>query len=301
MTPTPPSRRLDAAIFADRLAVVSMALFVVYLVSVLAVILPFRLLDLLWQMRTIKAASEAASIPLLGLVLLHLAAYLSPDHIPIQKRRAALARLAILASLGFLLFVPLQGHAVWKSYRIANAVSDQQQASASQQANTVRQAIEQATSSEDLKQRLLDLQRRKVLLTLDIERLPAIPLPSLKQQLIAQVNQAQGQYNIRFARLDPVAVEQLIKENARIIASSLAFSIAFAACAQRKNSEFPFLVELPFLIKRMFQRLFTSLLPRPKRAKAGKTGMLHPRSAIRSEEEYFKSLADPQDNERPAP
>jgi len=297
MTPTQPSRRLDAVIFADRLAVVAKALFAVYLVSVLAAILPFRLLDLFWQLRSIKIITEAAPIPLLGLALLHLATYLCPDHIPIQKTRAAFARLAILASLGFLLLVPLQGHAVWKSYRTSNALSDQQLASATKGTDAVRQAIEQATSSEDLQQRLTALQRSDLGIRLDLQKFPAIPLPRLKQQLLTQLNQAQGQLNQRFRRIEPDEAEKLIKESVRVIVSAMAFSIAFAACAQRKNSELPFLAELPFL----FNRLFTSFLPRPKRAKAGKTGMLHPRSAIRSEEEYFKSLADPQDNERPAP
>ena len=78
MSQTPESRDLDAAIFADRLGVVSMALFAVYLVSVLAFILPPRLLDPLWQLSSIKVAVEAAPIPLIGLALLHLGAYLCP-------------------------------------------------------------------------------------------------------------------------------------------------------------------------------------------------------------------------------
>ncbi|KEF42554.1 MAG: hypothetical protein ER33_05765 [Cyanobium sp. CACIAM 14] len=273
-----------------------MALFAVYLVSVLTATLPFRLLDLLWQMKTIKVATEAASIPLLGLALLHLTAYLCPDNIPILKRRNAFARLAILASLGFLLFVPLQGYSVVKSYRIANEVSNLQQGSATQQADTVRKAIEQASSTEDLKQRLLDLKRRNVLRTLDIERFPAIPLPALKQQLLAQLNQAEGQFKATVASIDPATTDRVTRESLSLMLSSLAFAIAFASLAQRRNSSVPFLVELPSLPG----RLIDSLRPRRSRTGQASTGLGFLKSASKREEEFFESLAPPEDEPPPS-
>lgn len=295
MTPTPPSRRLDAAIFADRLAVVSMALFVVYLFSLLTVILPLRLLDFLWQISSIKAATESATIPLIGLALFHLAAYLCPDNISIQRRREILARLAILAAIGFLLFVPLQGYAVLRSYRIANAVSDQQQGNATQQADTVREAIEQATTTEDLQQRLLDLKRRNLLRTLDLDRFPSIPLPSLKQQLLGQLNQAEGQFKSRVARLDPSTTDRITRESLRLMVSSLAFALAFAALAQRKTSSVPFLVELPSLPA----RLIASLWPRRHRSGQGGAGLDFLKSASKREEEFFESIAPSEDEPPP--
>ncbi|WP_156818480.1 hypothetical protein [Cyanobium gracile] len=278
-------------IFADRLAVVAISLFIVYLFSVLAVILPFRLLDPLWQISAIKVATEAGSIPLIGLALLHLAAYICPDNIPVQHRQNGLARLAILASIGFLLFVPLQGYAVIKSYRIANEVSSQQQGTATQRADTVRKAIEQASSFDDLKKRLLELQRSNILRTLDIERIPSIPLPLLKQQLLAQVNQAEGQFKAAVGPLDAAAVDRITRDSLRVMVSSLAFSIAFAALAQRRNSRVPFLMELPTLPG----RLIGSLQPRRARPGQAGTGLDFLKSPTKREEEFFESLAPPED------
>ena len=77
MSQTPDSTGLDAAVLAGQLGVVSMALFVAYLVSVLAFILPLRLLAILWQLSSIKIVIEAAPIPLIGLAMHHLAGRLS--------------------------------------------------------------------------------------------------------------------------------------------------------------------------------------------------------------------------------
>ncbi len=296
MSQTPESRDLDAAIFADRLGVVSMALFAVYLVSVLAFILPPRLLDPLWQLSSIKVAVEAAPIPLIGLALLHLGAYLCPQQTQLQNRRKVLARWAILAALGFLLIVPLQGHAVLKSYRRSNSAATQQQASATQRADAVRLAIEQATSSEDLQNRLLDLQRRNVLLNLDIKRFEAIPLPSLKRQLLAQLDQAEGQFKARVAPIDTATSDRITRETLRITVSSFAFALAFAACAQRKNSTVPFLVELPSLPA----RLLASLLPRRSRSGQGSAGLNFLKSPSKREAEFFESLAHPKDETPPS-
>ncbi|MEA5414012.1 HpsJ family protein [Synechococcus sp. BA-132 BA5] len=296
MTPTPQSRSLEEAIVADRLAVVAMALFAVYLISVLAFILPPRLLDPLWQLSSIKIAVEAAPIPLLGLALLHLAAYLCPANLRLQRRRDALARLAILASLGFLLIVPLQGHVVWTSYRRSNSVANQQQANATERAEAVRQAIEQATSTADLQKRLQALQRPDLRISLDASRIPSIPLPQLKRQLLSRLDQAEGQFKARVAPIDPATSERITRESLRVMVSSIAFAIAFAALAQRKNSIVPFLVEVPDLPGRLLASL------RPRRAGAGQVsaGMPFQKSASQREAEFFASLAPPEEEEPPA-
>ncbi|WP_216907767.1 hypothetical protein [Synechococcus sp. CCY 0621] len=273
-----------------------MALFAVYLISVLAFILPPRLLDPLWQLSSIKLAVEGAPIPLLGLALLHLAAFLCPGDFRLQRRRQALTRLAILPALGFLLLIPLQGHAVWKTYRLSNAVSNQQQESASQRADAVRQAIEKATSPEDLQKRLLALQRPDLQIRLGDTPFPAIPLPQLKQQLLAQVNRTEGEFKVRFAPVDPATTESITRETFRVMVSSIAFAIAFAALAQRKNSPVPFLVEWPSLPG----RLLGSLLRRPARSGQGSAGRTFLKSPNQREEDYFEALAH-QDDEGPHP
>ncbi len=296
MSDPPPSRGLEAAIFSDRLAVVAMALFAVYLISVLAFILPPRLLDPLWQLSSIKTALEAAPIPLLGLVLLYLAAYLWPANLRLQRRREALARLAILASLGFLLMVPLQGHAVWTAYRRSNSVANQQQASATVRADAVRQAIEQATSVDDLQKRLLALQGPDLRITLDARRIPAIPLPQLKRQLLSRLDQAEGQFKARVGPIDPATSERITRESLRVMLSAIAFAIAFATLAQRKNSLVPFLIEVPDLLG----SLMASLRAPGAWTDQVRARMPFQKPASQREAEFFASLAPPEEDDEPS-
>jgi hypothetical protein len=284
--------RFEATIFGNRLAVVAMALFAVYQVSVLVAILPPRWFDPIWQISAIKVAVDAAAIPLLGLALLHLAAYLCPSNLQLQKRHQTLARLAILAALGFLLMVPLQGQAVWTSYRLSNSVASQQQAKATQRAEAIRQAITEATSPQDLEKRLQALQRPDSRINFDDKAFAAIPFPDLKQQLLAQLDKAEGEFKARNAPPNAATAERVTRESLRVMVSSLAFSIAFAALAQRRNSPVPFLLELPYLPA----RLIACLLPRRRRP--GQTTappLAFLKSASRREEDFFNSLAPPED------
>lgn len=289
MPETPQNRRLETFVLADRLAVVAFTLFVVYLISVLAFSLPPRLLDPLWQLSTIKLLIEAAPIPLLGLALLHLASYLNPQDDRLQKRRDGLSRLAILACLGFVLIVPLQGFTVWRSSRLSNAIADEQQASATQRAETVRQAIQQASSADDLQKRLLALQRPDLQIRLNTEQFPSLPLPELKRRLLSQLDQAEGQFKARFSRLDPGTNERLLRESLRVMISSIALAIAFAALAQRENSPVPFLVELP------------SLLARPRWPGGSSAALPYRNSSAKREEEFFASLAAEEEDPHPRP
>ncbi|MEA5443503.1 HpsJ family protein [Cyanobium gracile] len=295
MSETPPSRSLEEAIFADRLALVAMALFAVYLISVLAFVLPPRLLDSLWQLSSIKVAVEAAPIPLIGLALLHLAAYLSPGNILIQRRREALARLAILVSLGFLFIVPLQAYAVWTSFSQSNSAANREQANATERAEEVRQIIQQANSVADLQKRLLALQRPDMQISLNPDKFPSIPLPQLKRQLLFRVDEAENQFKSRVAPIDTATSERITRESFRIMISSVAFAIAFAALAQRKNSIVPFLVEVPDLLAPL-----TAVL-RPRRAETGQIsdGMPFQNSASKREAEFLASLAPPEEEEPP--
>jgi hypothetical protein len=189
----------------------------------------------------------------------------------------------------------LQSHAVWESYRRSNAVTVQQQATATQRADAVRPAIDLATNAEDLQKRLLALRQEDLRISLDPKRFKAaIPLPTLRRQLLAQLNQAEGQFKARFARPEPVVIERVVRESVRVMGSSLVFSIAFAALGQRRNSSVPFLLELPTLPG----RLLASLRPRRARPAQGSAALSFLKSPSRREEEFFLSLAPEEEDPR---
>jgi hypothetical protein len=146
---------------------------------------------------------------------------------------------------------PLQGFTVWRFCRLSNAVSYQQQARATQRAETVRQAIQQATSADDLQKRLLALQRPDLQIRLNTDQFPFMPLPELKQRLLSQPDQAEGQVKEKFSRLDPGSNDRWLRESLSVMVSSIALAITIAALGQRRNSPVPFLIERQGLLGRL--------------------------------------------------
>jgi hypothetical protein len=78
-------------------------LIVLFLTILSTSLLPVRLLDAAWQLRVGGALINASPFPLIGLVLLHVAASLDPqDPLLLQRRRLA-AQLASAVAIGYLL------------------------------------------------------------------------------------------------------------------------------------------------------------------------------------------------------
>ena len=139
------------------------------------------------------------------------------------------------------------------------------------------------------------MQRPDLRITLDASRFPSIPLPQLKRQLLSRLDQAEGQFKARVAPIDHATTERITRESLRVMVSSIAFAIAFAALAQRKNSPVPFLVEVPDLPGRLI-----ASLPRRRAQPSQEAGFPFLKSAAKREEDYFEALAHP-DDEGPPP
>lgn len=233
-------KEFDSAILADRLAFMAIALFVVYLITLLASILPVRLLDTAWQLRFISASLDSATIPLVALGLLHLAAYLDPDNPTLQRRRSGLARLAILAVIGFLLIVPLQAYAGWQSVATARANVARQLSVANGTFDLLQETITTATSLDNLQARLQAMQTPS--LGIRFENL-GLPLPETKRAMLARLKEVRKQVEARIQAPTPKAIEAAARDSLRVMLSSFALAIAFAMGAQRKGSDVPLLVE----------------------------------------------------------
>jgi len=241
MTADAESRPGGTAVLADRLSVIALALFVIYGVRVAAAAIPFRPLDTLWQLSVSSALIEAAAIPLVGLGLLHLAAYLNPDDPALARRRDALARWAIPAVLGFLLLIPVQAYASWSSVATAKARLTTQQTTANRNFALVREAISAATSLEDLQARLQSLQSPE--LGIRFENL-GLPLAETQRQMLLRLNDIQEQVKTRINAPPPEAIEDVARNSIRVMGTSLVYALAFAIAAQRRGQDIPLLVEL---------------------------------------------------------
>ncbi len=240
MAGTKEFRAFDSAILADRLAFMAIALFVTYLITLLSSILPVRLLDTEWQLRFISACLDSATIPLVALGLLHLAAYLDPENPALQKRRDALARLAVVAVFGFLLIVPLQAFAGWNSVVAARANVARQLSVANGTFDLLQETITTATSLDNLQARLQAIQTPS--LGIRFETM-GLPLPDTKRRMLARLQEVRQEVASRIQAPTPKVIEAVVRDSLRVMLSAFALAIAFAMGAQRKGQEVPLLVE----------------------------------------------------------
>ena len=230
----------EASILADRLSLFALALLVLFVAAAGASLLPPAFLNTDWQLSAIRTILDSSFLPLLGLGLLHLAGYLDPQNLALQNRRKLAARLAILAVLGFLLIVPLQLTAAWRTVAAANANASRQLARANETFNILRDIIVQAPGLDELQERLDNQANRGVRLNLEAK---GVSLEQTKQELLEQLIVVRDAVIARVSKPDRQATEALARETFRVVISALALALAFSAGAQRKGSSVPLLVE----------------------------------------------------------
>lgn len=275
------SRAADPALLARRLGAFALTLCILYAVRVASALLPLRPLEPSWQLNAVSALLNTAAIPLVGLGMLHLASYLDPANAMLRQRRDRLARWAILTTLGFLLLIPLQAYAAWSGVASARARLSDQQTAAKRNFALIREAINAATSLDELQARLRSLQSPE--LDIRFENL-GLPLPETKRQMLFRLNDIQEQVKRRINPPPPQAIEDVAMNSVRMMANSAVFALAFAMAAQRRGQDVPLLVEL--------LTLWSINNPRgcPQRC-----------SPDAGEEDYFAQLAQPEEDPAETP
>lgn len=220
-------------LFARVLAAASSCFLLIFLAAALAALLPIRFVDPGWQLGMIRSLVDNSSFPLISLVLLHFASHLEPANGPWQARCTTFRYLAISATLGFLLIVPLQAFATWKAIAASEASTTGQQRQVTETFGELREAIRTAPTLDDLQDRLQQL-NGPPLQAADLNQ----PLPQLRQQLLAALQQAESTVKTQLPAIPPERKWDLIKESVRIVASALAFAFAFGTAACRPGDSY---------------------------------------------------------------
>jgi hypothetical protein len=223
----PPPTRLDLAGDSARLlADAALALFAIYAVLVVFDNFPPRLADPLWLLGLSTALVNSVSIPLVGVVLLHVAASIAPQTNWIHQRRQRISRFARWAAFGFLLLVPLLGFATWRGITNVNNASQKQTAGLTRRANTILAAINNASSPQQLQRSMVALQGPQ----LRNEDL-AQPLPALKKFGTEVVKQALQASLEQLPKANSNAYKPLYIQTLRTALLSLVSFLAFASIA----------------------------------------------------------------------
>jgi len=222
----PPPRQDLAGDSARLLADAALALFAIYAVVVVFDNLPPRLFDPLWLISISTALVNSVSIPLVGVVLLHVAASIAPQTNWIHQRRQRFSRFARWAAFGFLLLLPLLGFATWRGITNVNTASQNQTAGLTRKANRILAAINNASSPQQLQRSMVELQG-PLLRNEDLTQ----PLPALKKLGTVVVKQTLQTYLEQLPKPDSNAFKPLYIQILRTALLSLVSSLAFASLA----------------------------------------------------------------------
>ena len=220
----------DSRQMASQFGLLAVCLLILYALVVLAAILPPRLLDPAWQLRFTNALINNGFLGLLGLALLHLAAYLDPANPHLIRRRDNLAALALAAVLGFLLLLPLQGYAVWRGVSNANGQQSSQLRQVTGRISAVRDAINKSASTADLQRRLQGL-GVPPLSPADL----AQPLPALRKTMLETLERTEIRAGDQLRGIQPSGLWQIIQGSIRAVLSALVLVVGFAAFSRRRD------------------------------------------------------------------
>lgn len=144
----------------------------------------------------------------------------------------------MLVALGFLL-VPLQAASAWRIYSSNNqGLNGAEKSVISQKFESMRRAINSATSSADLQARLNSAGGP----SLSLANL-ATPFPVLRSKLLASLEQAKLNALEQFSSSKPSMIWSLLQRCFHVILSAVGYGLGFTASAQRPDSELTVLQE----------------------------------------------------------
>lgn len=232
VTPTVPFKSADPVAssisLAQLLSALSLVLLVVFGVSVITPALPPQPLDPQWQLALVAALVNNGSVALVGALLTPLGYAFDTSNDRLRQQRVLVRRWSLAAGLGFLLLIPLQISGSFGYFRsVTNNLESQTKQSASK-LSAVRQAIASAPDQRELQARMLKLLGTGAVLSPTQLRMT---LPELRQQLLAQTEQAATLLRQRIEAQNQIKPDRLVRESLRVTLLALAYAVGFAFLA----------------------------------------------------------------------
>lgn len=221
------------------LSVVALVLVVLFVCTLAGTLFPLNVLRANWQLRFCNSLIHNAPLALLGLAMSRLARMVDSNDARIYARWQGWSHLAVVASLGFLLLLPLQVSASMEVYNRANQVQKARVAAAERKLGDLWRSIKEASDSSDLNRRLQEM-NGPILGPADLSQ----PLPQLKEQMRAVLKQAELQITRERDLIPAPDPWRLVPDLLRNAISTIALSAGFAALARRPGAEFSLLQEV---------------------------------------------------------
>jgi len=154
------------------------ALFALFLGGLFIDILPPALLDSGWIVASATSLASLVPLPLLGLMLVHLAVYFSPTG-RLKSLQQKLSRAAAVVAVGFFLLLPLMGFLVIKNAQTIEGSNSKAKSQITRKSEQLRAAVRNAKSPAELQASMQALQGPGGFDAIVLAR----PLPLLKEQV----------------------------------------------------------------------------------------------------------------------
>lgn len=233
-----------------RLSLIGFCLLLVYCVFVLRSALPLQILNIVWQIQLSTSVVEFAPIAVLGVVLVSLASFFDQGNEDLGGAQRLVARLALIVSLGFFLLIPLRTYHIFAFQQTIGNVQDRQISQGLARVKKIKEAVNQASSREDLQARLKALSAPPL-----PEALRQRELPQLKEGLLRSLSQVEAQFQKRKPAVNKEKDLNSYLSNGKMMISSLLYAAVFAAAGQRSNSDENFLDEILLAFRSVFVKV----------------------------------------------
>ncbi|MEI6029984.1 MAG: HpsJ family protein [Synechococcaceae cyanobacterium ELA739] len=216
---------------ASSLLNLAYALFAVFLVVIVVDSFPIRLLDPDWILTVSATLVNVVTIPLVGLGLVHLAVHIASEsrYQLIQRR---LSRLASWAAVGFFLILPLLALLTFLNGLKIEKTNALQKDQIELKAKQIRKAVVDAQTPKELQSAMVALQGPRIE-SADFNQ----PLPQIKQQILAVVNQAKASFLLQQKGPYDKQYLPVFKQVLRIALLSLVSGFGFAALAWNPKTD----------------------------------------------------------------
>jgi hypothetical protein len=241
---------LPSVQISRRLSLIGICLLLVFCVFVIRAALPLQILNIVWQIQLSTSVVEFAPIAVLGVVLISLASFFDPGNEDLGGTQRLVAKLAMIVSLGFLLLLPLRVYHVFAFQQTIGNVQDRQISQGLTKVKKIKEALNQASSREDLEMRLKAIGAPPL-----PEALRQRPLPQLKEGLLRSLNQVEANFQRRKPASNKEKELNSYFANGKMMLSSLLYAAVFAAAGQRSNSDENFLDEILLAFRSLFVKV----------------------------------------------
>ncbi|MEB3325271.1 MAG: hypothetical protein VKM17_08030 [Cyanobacteriota bacterium] len=199
------------------------ALFAIFLLRLLPLLIEFNPLNSSWQSELVTTLVNQGLLAFLGFAFLHLAVFLQPRHDLLRQRLRLVRRLAVIPVVGYLLLAPLQLASSFGDLSTARS-QKAQFLERSARLSEIREAVQRASSSQDLNVRLQSLLEPG--LTGDQWKMS---LPELRKSLL-KTNELKQEEVTRLVKANSDNIQSLPLVISRV-GSALAWAFAFASGA----------------------------------------------------------------------